>query len=278
MNRPLLAGLAALLLWAFLALLAREAASLPPLELTALGFAVAGTGGLGLLALRGRLGEIRQPGLVWAHGVGGLFGFHVLFFTALALAPAAEATLINYQWPLLIVLLSAPILGLRLTARHWLGAALGLAGCLVLLGRGASFRAGDAAGYGAAAASALVWALYSVLAHRLARVPSGAVAGFCAATALLAGLAHFVFEPTVMPGAAALLAVAALGIGPMGGAFFLWDIGMKRGDPRLLGTLAFATPVASTLLLATAGFAPFTAALLSAGLLVAAGGLIAARA
>ena len=273
----LLAGVAALVLWSFLALLARAAAALPPLELTALSFSVAAAAGSLWLGLAGRLAELRQGPLAWAHGVGGLFGFHALFFTALALAPAAAVTLINYQWPLLIVLLSAPLLGMPLAARHWLGAALGVGGCALLLGRGVRFEAGDLAGYAAAGGSALVWALYSVLARRLARVPSGAVVGFCAGTALLAGLAHFAVEPSVLPGRAAALAILALGLGPVGGAFLLWDVGMKRGDPRLLGTLAFATPVASTLLLALAGFAAFTPTLLAAALLVASGGLLAAR-
>jgi hypothetical protein len=72
--------------------------------------------------------------------------------------------------------------------------------------------------------------------------------------------------------------VLVLGIGPVGAAFFLWDHGMKRGDPRLLGTLAYATPVASTLLLALGGFAELTPVVLAAAALVALGGLLAARA
>jgi len=123
----------------------------------------------------------------------------------------------------------------------------------------------------------VVWALYSVLSNRLSGVPSAAVAGFCAATAVLAGITHFLFDTTVMPDAQAWLAIAAMGIGPVGAAFFLWDIGMKRGDPRLLGTLAYATPILSTLLLGLAGYAALTPVLLVAAGLVAAGGLIASR-
>jgi len=87
---------------------------LPPLLLTALGFAVGGLLGLAVVAARGRLGLLRQPPLVWAHGVGGLAGYHALHFAALALAPPVEANLLNYTWPVLIVLLSGPVLGLPL--------------------------------------------------------------------------------------------------------------------------------------------------------------------
>lgn len=277
MNRASWAGVLALGLWAFLALLSRAAAEVPPLQLTAMAFAVSGTCGLGWLALRGRLGELRQPPAAWLHGVGGLFGYHALYFAALALAPAAEASLLNYVWPLGIVLLSAALLGLRLTWRHAAGTLLALAGCALLLGGGASFRAGAALGYALALAAGLTWALYSVTARWFAAVPSGAVAGFCAGTAVLAAAAHLAFERTAAPGPAAWLAVLALGLGPLGAAFALWDAGMKRGDPRLLGALAFATPVASTLLLAAGGAMPFTATLAGASVLVAAGGLVASR-
>jgi drug/metabolite transporter (DMT)-like permease len=273
-----LTGAGALALWAFLGLLSRAAGALPPLELTALSFAIAATFGLGVLALRGRLSELRQTKLAWLHGVGGLFGFHALYFTALAFAPPAQANLINYTWPLLIVLLAALLLGRRLRRGHLIGVALGGAGCVVLLGSDARLSAAAVPGYLAAAASALTWATYSVLSRRFAAVPTGAVAGFCAASAGLAAVAQTMLGGWVLPHGPALAAVLALGLGPVGGAFFLWDVGMKRGDQLLLGTLAYATPVASTLLLCAGGFAAFTASLMAAALLVAAGGLVAARA
>ena len=276
MRGATLAGCGAIGLWAVLALLSRAASGVPPLQLTAISFAVSGGLGLAWLAVTGRLHDLRQPPLAWLHGVGGLFGFHALYFASLARAPAATANLINYTWPLLIVLLSATLPGMRLTLRHGLGTALALAGCALLLGGGAAFPAGAALGYALAATSAVVWALYSLLSRRFPGVPPGAMAGFCAGTAVLAGAAHLASEATVALDASAWAAALALGLGPVGAAFVLWDRGMKRGDPRLLGTLAFATPVLSTLILAAAGLAPFTAATVAAAALVAAGGFVAA--
>lgn len=278
MNRATALGSLAIVLWSSLALLSRAAASVPPFQLTAMAFAVSGGLGLIWLGLTGGLPALRQPPIVWLHGVGGLFGYHALFFAALANAPAAEANLLNYLWPLLIVLLSAPILGLRLTARHLAGVAIGLAGSLLLLAKGTSFNRDAILGYACAVGAAFAWAFYSVLARRLSAVPTQAVAGFCAATAILATIAHLIFETTVMPSPLTLIATILLGLGPVGIAFLLWDIGMKQGDPRLLGTLAYATPVASTLILALAGYAPLTATTLLAAGLVAAGGWIAAAA
>jgi drug/metabolite transporter (DMT)-like permease len=173
-ERATIAGALALLLWAFLAPLARLAqgagAPLPPLLLTGLGFAVGGGFGLAVVAARGRLLALRQPGLVWLHGVGGLAGYHALYFAAFALAPAVEANLLNYLWPLLIVLLSAPVLGLRLGWRRLAGVGFGFAGAALPLGAGHGFAAEAWAGFACALGAALTWAVYSVLAGRLRAV------------------------------------------------------------------------------------------------------------
>ena len=266
------------MLWAFLALLSKLAVGLPPLQLTAMSFAVAAALSLAVVALRGAWGALRQPPLAWAHGVGGLFGYHALYFAALTFAPAIEANLLNYLWPLLIVLFSAPILGLRLGARRLCGVALGLAGCALLLGGGARFPASAWFGFLCAIGCAFVWALYSVISRRLAAVPTDAVAGFCAGAALLALLTHLGFEASVLPDARQMLAALLLGLGPVGAAFFLWDFGMKRGDPRLLGTLAYGVPVVSTLSLIAVGEGVWSWNLGLALLLVAGGGWLATTA
>ncbi|MDE8342450.1 MAG: DMT family transporter [Acidocella sp.] len=276
MNRATLSGIGAIGLWAFLALGARAEAGVPPLELTSIGFGVSGLAGLGWLLAKGQLTVLRQSPRTWAHGVGGLFGYHALYFFALSHAPAAQANLLNYLWPLLIVLLSARLLGLHLSRQHWLGIGLGLVGSFMLLGQGVAFSAGFIPGYLAAIGAAFVWALYSVLARKWSvSVPTGALAGFCLVTALLAALAHMLFEPAFTPTAANWLVAGLMGLGPLGAAFYLWDYGMKQGDPRLIGTLAYITPVASTLLLVLFGFAGFSFALGLAALLVGGGGLLA---
>jgi drug/metabolite transporter (DMT)-like permease len=279
MSAATFAGLSALALWTTLGLLTRLAAGIPPLQLTAMAFAVAAAVSLALVAWRGRLASLRQPPVVWLHGVGGLAGYHALYFAALALAPPVEANLINYLWPLLIVLLSAPVLGLPLGARRIAGVGLGFAGCVVLLAGGAGAGGGAQAwlGYLAALGCALVWAAYSVTARLFAAVPNEAVAGFCAAAALVSALLHLAFEGTVLPDARQALAVLLLGLGPVGAAFFLWDAGMKQGDPQLLGILAYAVPVVSTLLLVAAGEGAADVRVALAALLVAGGGLLAAR-
>ena len=277
-----LIGCLAILLWSALALLTAASGSAPPFELAALTFAIGGGFGLVYAAVRGRLGALLQPWPVWLVGIGGLFGYHALYFAALRRAPPAEASLVAYLWPLLIVLFSALLPGERLGLRHIFGAVLGLAGAIVLFagkaGGGLFVDAGGPAlaGYGLALCCAFVWSAYSLLSRRLKQAPTEAVAGFCLATAALAALCHFAFETSVAPAnAGEWLAIGGLGLGPVGLAFYVWDYGVKNGDIRLLGVAAYAAPVLSTLILVAAGFAPATPSLAIACALIVAGAAVA---
>ncbi len=276
------AGFGAVALWALLGLFTAASGAVPPFLLLALTFALGGA--LGLCGWAAKPGTaralLRQPAPVWAVGIGGLFGYHALYFTALKLAPPAEAGLVNYLWPLLIVLFSGLLPGERLRSAHVVGALLGFAGVAVLVGgRGGLAARGEALpGYLCAFAAAFVWAGYSVLSRRFGSVPTGAVTLFCFATAALGLLCHLLFETTVWPATATeWLAVAGNGLGPVGAAFYLWDIGVKRGDIRLLGVGSYAIPVASTAVLIAAGYASPTASLALSCLLIAAGAVVATR-
>jgi drug/metabolite transporter (DMT)-like permease len=272
-------GLTAILLWSMLALFTAATGTIPPFQLNAMTFLVGGLVGVASWIARPQgLKALRQKPVVWALGVGGLFGYHALYFAALRWAPPAESGLINYLWPLLIVLFSSFLPGERLRRAHIVGALLGFAGVIVLIvGRGAfDARAEYMPGYLCAFVAAFVWAGYSVLSRRFGQVPTDAVAGFCLVTSLLSLVCHFAFETTVWPETTTQwLALVALGIGPVGAAFYVWDIGMKQGDIRFLGVASYATPVLSTLLLVVAGYAALTVSLALACGLIVAGALVA---
>jgi drug/metabolite transporter (DMT)-like permease len=272
-------GLIAILLWSMLALLTAATGTIPPFQLNAMTFLVGGLVGVVSWIVRPQgLKALRQKPVVWALGIGGLFGYHALYFAALRWAPPAESGLINYLWPLLIVLFSSLLPGERLRRAHIVGALLGFAGVVVLIaGRGAfDARAEYMPGYLCAFVAAFVWAGYSVLSRRFGQVPTDAVAGFCLATSFLSLICHLAFETTVWPETTTQwLALLGLGLGPVGAAFYVWDIGMKRGDIRFLGVASYATPVLSTLLLVVAGYAEPTLTLALACGLIVAGALVA---
>ena len=274
-------GFAAVLLWALLALLTVGTAPVPPFLLNALTFGIGGLAGLGWIAATGGWSRLRKvPPAALAFGTAGLFGYHALYFSALRLAPAAEASLIAYLWPLFIVLLSGLLPGERLRRGHVLGALVAFAGAaLIVLGRqGDAWGPGAALGLGLAFLCALTWAAYSVGSRRFGAVPTEAVALFCLATAALSVPCHLLWETTAWPeGGAGWAAVLALGLGPVGLAFYVWDIGMKQGDIQLLGVAAYAAPLLSTLALVLAGMAPVSWVLGVAAALIAGGALLAAR-
>ena len=280
-RRAMAAGLGAIALWGALATLSVLAGPVPPFQMVAMTFAIGAA--IGVVRARNRgvgwSALLHWPAPVWLLGVGGLFGYHALYFAALQLAPPAEANLVNYLWPLLIVLLSAPLAGERLGWPHLLGALLGFAGvALLAAGRGASFAGTYVAGYLLALGCAFAWSLYSVLSRRFGETPTDAIAAFCAAASLLSLICHLLFETTVWPAApSAWLAVMALGLGPAGTAFYLWDHAVKRGDIRALGALSYAAPILSTALLIATGLAQPTSTLMLAALLVTCGAVLASR-
>jgi drug/metabolite transporter (DMT)-like permease len=286
--RATMIGAIAIALWATLALFTSATGAVPPFQLMAMTFAVAFLLSLlrwAMLALRqgpSAFAFLRQNWQVWALGIGGLFGYHFLYFVALDHAPPVDASLIAYLWPLLIVLFSALLPGERLHWQHIAGGLMGLAGAAALIlarheGEAGGVE-GDAIGYLAALACAFTWSAYSVLSRKLGSAPTDLVGAFCGATAILGCIAHRIFETTVWPADGGEWgAVLALGLGPVGLAFFVWDHGVKRGDIKALGALSYAAPLISTLLLILFGKAEATWVVAMACALIVGGAVLAAR-
>ncbi len=286
-GRATLIGMAAIPIWAGLALLTSWAARIPPFQLVAMSFFIAACVGALMVWKNGAGRDLLRPHIpALLLGVSGLFGNHFFFFLALRNAPVMEATLINYLWPLLVVLFSAllpaSMQGSRLAWQHVAGGLMGLAGAALVVLSGSSADAASGGdpwpGFAAALAAAVIWAGYSVASRLFSHVPTHMVALYCLITSMLALAAHLLFEQTRWPlEGVEWLAVPLLGLGPVGGAFYFWDYGMKRGDVRLLGVFSYMTPLLSLLLLSlAAGRLPQPVVWLAAALIIG-GALLAAR-
>jgi drug/metabolite transporter (DMT)-like permease len=279
-GKATLIGFSAVAMWALLALFTAASGDVPPFQLAALSFAIATAVGLAWQTISPPPVRRQVPLKVWAFGVAGLFGYHFLYFTALRNAPAVEASLIAYLWPLLIVLGSAAMPGERLRWHHVAGALMGLVGTALLVTKDGSFalEARYAPGYAAALGCALVWSTYSLGSRRLPDVPTTAVTGFCAGSAVLAALCHLLMEETVWPASSLeWLAVLGLGLMPVGAAFYAWDHGIKHGNIQVLGASSYAAPLLSTLVLVAAGLAEPTFEVAAACLMITGGAALAAR-
>ncbi|HUR88084.1 MAG TPA: DMT family transporter [Ramlibacter sp.] len=237
-------ALGAIALWATLATLGISLAHVPPFLLTGLALVI------GSVPAWPRMREWRVPASTLALGVYGLFAYHFLLFMALRSAPAVEANLVNYLWPLLIVVLAPVILrGFTLQARHVLAALAGFAGAAIAILGGRETGGTWSWGYLAALAAAFIWSTYSLGTRRVAPFSTAAIGLFGLVSGMLALACHAVFEPSVQLASRDWLLIAVAGLGPLGAAFFLWDKALKLGDPRQIGILSYITPLASTLML-----------------------------
>jgi drug/metabolite transporter (DMT)-like permease len=238
-------ALGAIALWAGLASLGLALKHLPPFLLTGIALVIGSVPAWPLVR------HWRVPAGTLAVGVYGLFGFHFLLFIALRIAPPVEANLVNYLWPLFIVVLAPLFLpGVTLRAGHVVGGLLGFAGAAIaILGAGGTSGAGWSWGYLPALGSAFIWASYSLLTKRVAAFPTAAIGLFGLISGLLSLLCHLVFETTPQVSGSDWLLLAVMGLGPLGAAFFLWDRALKLGDARQIGVLSYITPLASTALL-----------------------------
>jgi drug/metabolite transporter (DMT)-like permease len=248
-----LLALGAITLWASLAALGVSLAHVPPFLLT--GLALLAGSMIALPLSRFDFRQWRVPPATLAVGVYGLFGYHFLLFMALQNAPPVQANLVNYLWPLGIVVMAPLFLpGMSLTSRHLFAALLGFGGAALAILGGRPAEPGAplwAWGYIPALMSAFIWASYSLLTKRVKPFPTSAIGTFALVSGLLALLCHVWMEPAVTLSGTDWALIGLLGLGPLGGSFFLWDAALKRGDARQIGVLSFLTPLLSTLVLLT---------------------------
>ena len=258
-----LCALGAISLWATLASLGVSLAHVPPFLLTGLALVI------GSLPAWPLARQWRVPGATLLLGIYGLFGFHFLLFIALRHAPPVEANLVNYLWPLFIVVLAPLFLrDVKLRAVHVAAALVGFAGAVLAIVGGRDLDGGLAWGYLPALGSAFIWASYSLSTKRVAHFPTAAIGLFGLVSGVLSLACHALLEPAASLSAHDLMLIGAMGLGPLGAAFFLWDRALKTGDPRRIGILSYLTPLASTLLLALTSGRPLTLWLALAALLI----------
>ncbi len=279
-TKATLIGFTAILMWSFLALMTAASGTMPPFQLSAITFAIGSLPGILLFIARpARLKELRQPPKVWLAGVGGLFGYHFLYFTALRNAPAVEAGLIANIWPLFIGVGSAHLPGEKLGRHHIIGALAGLAGTVLIIGKNSfAFDPAYSLGYFTAFLCAFTWAGYSLISRKFEKVSTDVVTGFCLATSILSLFCHLALETTVWPDTASQwAAVVGRGRIPVGLSIYVWDYGVKNGDIQILGASSYAAPLLSTLILIIFGFGELSVRIGLSCLLITGGAVLAAR-
>lgn len=229
---------------------------------------------------------IRLPFRIIIAGFWGVSFYTVILAFAFGTAPEqaiGQVNLLNYLWPVWIVLLSTLLIREKIRPLPMAaGVLLGLSGIVTARGVSDLLRMPEAPlPLALALLGGFLWALYSVLLRRW-RIPEeqgGTAFHFTLCAAMAAVVAAFRGEWQNLPpvGPEALFWVLFGGIGPVGLAYHWWEIGVKRGNVPLISTLAYFTPIGSTLLISLLFQESMGPGLISGSVLIAAGAWLAGR-
>jgi drug/metabolite transporter (DMT)-like permease len=232
-----------------------------------------------LRALRGR-----ELAAMLGLGAGANFPYTALYYLAFALAPeaAGDANIINYLWPLWVLILSVPLLKEPLTWNKVLGMLVSFAGVYLLVSGGSwiRFRAENLPAYASAAAGAFFWGLFSVLSKRqgqhepltaLFLYLGASFVCFAILALILAGAGAIQLVP---PSGRAWLMVAAVGAGANGLGALFWVLALRYSDTALASTLVYLTPFLALVYLAVFRGTPIRALQLTALALILGGPLL----
>ncbi|WP_166424532.1 EamA family transporter [Paraglaciecola sp. 20A4] len=247
MNKAYVSALLTIIMWSSLAVLTVTITHIPSLLSVGLVLIFASLPGLRYWR------QWRLPKKVWLSAVIGMFGYHFLLFDAFSRSPAMSVNMIQYLWPLFIVLGTPFFTQSRLNIGHIVGAILGFTGVLLTLSQESiTINAADIFGYSEAFIAALLWAFYTLSNRRYTNMPMSAVAGFCLISGILALSSYALTADiqAVIPSSSDLIVIGLLGLGPMGLSFYTWDYAIRHGDTRVIGALAYLAPLLSVVWMA----------------------------
>lgn len=247
-----LIGYGALLMWSCYALMVTVLKSVPTFEILSVVF----LGGFAVIACRltkrGEWYKIKQPWLVWVVGIGGIVGNDFTNIAALKAAPPIQVELINYLWPMLVVVLTSLLPGERFTTKHFISGIVGLMGVYVLVTHNqglAGFNWSYLQGYILALSGSLIWATYCIISRYHQKTPMEMLGMYFGVGAVLSLICHFSYEATVIPRLGQWGILLAMVVTTSGLAYYCWDYSCKKGNVKLLSILTYGNPVLSAILL-----------------------------
>jgi drug/metabolite transporter (DMT)-like permease len=203
----------------------------------------------------------------------GLLVSDILFILAFRHISVAQANLILYLWPVMVVAICVPLGLATLRRTHVGGILLGLLGAALVIGGGDG--AFSWTGVALATGGGLAWAGYVVFRIWQGEQAPDALALGLTLSAAVATALHLAFEATVVPSLGALAGTILVGIIPLALGNLAWDHGVRKGDRVLLATMAYATPLIAAMLLVAFGLAAATPNLLLGAVLIVAAGIVA---
>ncbi len=176
----------------------------------------------------------------------GLFLYSAFFYYGLDRLTSQEACILNYLWPLMIVLFSCPVLGEKLTRRKLLAVGMSFIGVVLVMlgGIGESFSIEKIFGALSCVIAAACYGLFSVLNKKIRLEQKFAMMIIWATTAICAGVSGYFFETWILPSARQLLNLIWLGVLIDAVAYLTWALALeKTANTARTANLAYLVPI-----------------------------------
>ncbi len=266
----------ALCVWSFSALLVSFSGHAPPFLTAAICFFISfSCNAIKWIVTKQSVRDIfRQSPWAYVVCIGGLTGYFAAYNVALKVAPIIEANLINYLWPLSIVVLSAVVQKTKISLETGIGILTSFAGMVFVLSSKGEFHFGENGFviYIPAFMAVIFYGLYCVF-TKIVPFPSSFIGGCYLIGGVILLAIHLAFEPSYTFNISEAVPILLLGASTT--SYTLWDRAMKTGDPIMLASLAYLVPFFSTFWLIVFGRGAWSPAVLIGGIMIVAGGLIA---
>lgn len=198
--------------------------------------------------LRGGLKNLSAEEIFTASWLGflGLFLYSAFFYYGLARMTSQEACILNYLWPLMIVLFSCPVLGEKLTRRKLLAVVMSFVGIVLVMFGGVEENFSSEKIFGALSCvvAAACYGLFSVLNKKIRLNQKLAMMIIWATTAACAFIAGYFFETWIFPGARQIVGLLWLGVMINAVAYLTWALSLeKTSNTARTANLAYLVPI-----------------------------------
>lgn len=250
---PTMTACGALIIWAMYAFLVSELlTNLPVFETIFFTFGINFIITVFRLILKKSWSTIKQPLFVWLIGVAGVCGSDFSYMAAMQYAPPAHVDFIDYLWPFLLIIGTSFLPNEHFTLRHLIGGGLAFLGVCFLLTMSENgivgFQWHYIPGYLYALTAACIWCAYTLFSRWYQKMPSEMVGLYYGVGACIAFILHNHHETFVAPTWYEGSLILILGLSS-GVAALLWLHGTQKGNVKLLGVLAYFTPMLSMMML-----------------------------
>lgn len=195
--------------------------------------------------------EWKAQDYLWVCGMGfvGLFLYYAFYYYGIRVMTAQDACIINYLWPLMIVVFSVFILKEKMNVKKLLAVLLSFAGVVMVATKGniANIDMTNLKGILSCVAAAVCYGLFSVYNKKKAYDQNVGMMFFFGVAALASGVVSILTEEIQTLNRIQLAGSLWIGVFVNAIAYLAWGIALNNGETAKISNLAYITPFLSML-------------------------------